>query len=485
LEVDGKPVIVEKFKDVSYARFAFSGGVRIVASVSPTLTDYVLSPLRLRIPVKRAGNNLSFSISSPGKFVLQCEGREKLFIFADAPEDTRPQLGAPNVLNVLDFVADRAGASLQRDSIQKALDTVAARPNGGVLYFPAGTYLTGTLVIRSHTTVYLESGALLQGTANPGDYYIPGAASIRPEGTGALLYFLGADGSRIIGRGTIAGRGTQIRQVVKDHPRICNLVRSRNCEIADVIVRDSGGFNVHARSCENLRLHDYKIINDLSLSNQDGTDPDSSRHVVIDGVFMYTSDDAVAVKADVGLCEDVVVKNCVFWTKKSALKVGSDPYLGARNILFENNDVLHADRALALYARRGFIENVRYIDNTAEFVGEDIKQQTIVFLVSNVGPGGETSPVTKGPYAGYIKDVLVDGFLACQPSPKPSVIRGLGPGHSVSNVRFRDFYLGGRPVKTAADAGIEIGPDAEHVTFAIDGGVPSAAAAMRLPKWAK
>ena len=486
--VDGQSVPVEKFKDISYARFSFNGQATVTVSVAAPFGDYVLCPVRLQIPVARRGSELSFTLARSRKLVLQCEGLEKLFLFADAPEAHPPQLGASDVVNVIDFVSDRTGATLQRENLQRALDAIAARPKGGVLYFPAGTYLTGTLVIHSNTTVYLESGALLLGTANPKDYYVAASEPPRTKpgtGTGALLYFVDAENSRLIGRGTVAAQGTKIRQLVKDHPRICNFIRCKNCEIADVVIRDSGGFNIHALRCENLLLHGYKIINDLALSNQDGTDPDSSRHIVVDDVFMYTSDDAIAVKADLGLCEDVVVKNCVFWTKKSALKVGSDPYFGARAIVFENNDVLHADRALALYARMGFIENVRFMHNTAEFVGDDIKQQTIVFLVSKLGPDGESSAGKKSPYTGYIKDVLVEGFLSCQPSAKPSVIRGDGPGHEVSNVGIRDYYLGGRPVKSAADAVLEIGVDVRNISFAITGAPPPEAAAMRLPAWAK
>lgn len=480
--VDGQPIAVEHFKDVSYARFAFSDRATVTIAVTPPFIDFVLSPLRLQIAAQRTANGIAFDLTAPRKLVLQCKGHEKLFLFADAPEAHAPRLGDTNVVDAREYVKDRTGSTLQTDAIQAALDAMAARPRGGVLYFPAGTYLTGTLVIHSHTTVYLESGALLQGTANPKDYCVP--PGVGGHGTGALLYFIAAEGSRLIGRGTVAGQGTKIRQVVDDHPRICNLVRCRNCEIADVIIRDSGGFNIHARQCENLSLHGYKIVNDLTLSNQDGTDPDSSRHVVVDDVFMYTSDDAIAVKADEGPCDDVVVKNCVFWTKKSALKVGSDPYFGARNVVFEHNDVLHSDRALALYARHGFIEHAHYVDNAAEYVGDDAKRQTIVFLVSQVGPGGETSS-GKGPYAGYIKDVVVDGFVTGRLSPEPSVIRGDGPGHEVSAVLIRNFYVDGRPVHSAADGGIDIGPDARGVTFSIAGSAPMGAAAMHLPDWAK
>ena len=131
--------------------------------------------------------------------------------------------------------------------------------------------------------------------------------------------------------------------------RQCN-----NAGIYDVILRDAGGFTIHMLNSSNLTMKGYKIINDLSLPNEDGTDPDGCNGVVVDDVFMYTSDDAIAVKADHQICENIMVKNCVFWTVKSALKVGSDPYFGARNIVFQNNDVVYADRALALYSGKGF-----------------------------------------------------------------------------------------------------------------------------------
>ena len=179
---------------------------------------------------------------------------------------------------------------------------------------------------------------------------------------------------------------------------------------------------------------------------------------------MYTSDDAIAVKADDGLCEDVLVKDCVLWTKKSALKVGSDPYFGARHIRFEHNDVIHSDRALALYARHGFIEDADYVDNAAEFVGGDSKRQNIVFLVSKMGPGGETAR-GRAPYTGYIKHVRVDGFSALTPGPEPSVIAGDGRGHAVSDVVIRGYTIAGRPVRSAADGNIQVGPDVTGLVF--------------------
>ncbi len=255
------------------------------------------------IPTAVAGREVSFSIRPAHRLILQVDLLEKLLIFADAPEDHPPRLGEPGVVSVLDNVPDRTGATRETREIQRAIDQVAAAGGGrgGVLYFPAGEYRTGTLYPKSNVTLYLESGALLQGTADPADYLDHNGAA---KGPLALINFDRAHDAWIKGRGVIASAGTALRARTEKHIRICNFVGCERCGIFDVILRDAAGFNVHVLQSREILLKDYKIVNDLRLSNQDGTDPDSSDGVTIDGAFMATSDiAAIAVKADVGLPE--------------------------------------------------------------------------------------------------------------------------------------------------------------------------------------
>jgi hypothetical protein len=142
-----------------------------------------------------------------------------------------------------------------------------------------------------------------------------------------------------------------------------------------------------------------------------------------------------------------MIKDCVFWTIKSALKIGSDPLRGARDITFQNNDVIHADRALALYVgSRTFIENVNYLGDKSEEVGGDAKKQLIIFDISDAKKLGR----------GYIKNVSVTDYTAYQFSPNDSTIKGLDADHQVSNVTFKNLVIEGRPRLSAADARIKI-----------------------------
>lgn len=61
------------------------------------------------------------------------------------------------------------GKTLNTGSLQGAIDGLHAR-GGGVLRFPAGRYLTGSLRLKSGVTLYLEEGAVLLGSTSPYDY---------------------------------------------------------------------------------------------------------------------------------------------------------------------------------------------------------------------------------------------------------------------------------------------------------------------------
>jgi hypothetical protein len=460
LFVNGKEIFVERFKDISYARFAFNGKVNVKINVVQSFDEYKLSPVSYAIPSQKSNNTIAFELNRSRKLIVQIKGiDEKLFVFADDPEKDAPKIGDKNVTSLLGFVSDNKGAELQTGGIQKAIDQVSKK--GGVLFVPNGKYLTGTFIIRKNVTLYLESGALIQGSGNLKDYNDNGdnkTKKITYE-KGALIYFDKADNAKIMGRGTIAMQGTKVKAETGVKIRTCNLRECKNAGIYDVVLRDAGGFNIHILHSSGIMMKGYKIINDLSLPNQDGTDPDGSNGVTVDDVFMYTSDDAIAVKADSRLCENVLVKNCVFWTVKSALKVGSDPYFNARNIIFQNNDVVHADRALALYAGKGNIEQVKFVDNKSEDVGGNAKQQLIVFQVSNAK---EESQETERRGIGYIKNVQVINYTAYQQSPKKSLVSGTvskdGALHKVSDVVFKNLVIEGKHCLSAEDAGIILTP---------------------------
>ncbi|MEO8111144.1 MAG: glycosyl hydrolase family 28-related protein [Ginsengibacter sp.] len=61
------------------------------------------------------------------------------------------------------------GTTLNTVFIQKAIDDCNAG-GGGKVIFPAGKFLSGTIVLKDNVTIHLDKNALLLGSTNVDDY---------------------------------------------------------------------------------------------------------------------------------------------------------------------------------------------------------------------------------------------------------------------------------------------------------------------------
>src|SRR5690242_4327422 len=71
--------------------------------------------------------------------------------------------------NVRDFGAIGNGVNLDSKSINRAIDTIASK-GGGTLIFPAGVYLSGSIRLKSNITLYLDQGAVIEASPNVSNY---------------------------------------------------------------------------------------------------------------------------------------------------------------------------------------------------------------------------------------------------------------------------------------------------------------------------
>jgi polygalacturonase len=73
------------------------------------------------------------------------------------------------MFDVKTFGAKADGKSSDREPINKAIDAAAAA-GGGTVYFPAGTYVTGSIRLKSNITLQFEHGTVLEASADPVAY---------------------------------------------------------------------------------------------------------------------------------------------------------------------------------------------------------------------------------------------------------------------------------------------------------------------------
>src|SRR5215831_6656868 len=73
------------------------------------------------------------------------------------------------VFDVKTFGAKGDGKNLDRAAINRAIEAASAA-GGGTVTLPAGTYLTGSIRLRSNITLYLDSGATLEASPEASAY---------------------------------------------------------------------------------------------------------------------------------------------------------------------------------------------------------------------------------------------------------------------------------------------------------------------------
>ena len=448
VSVNGQAIFVEQYKNINYARFAFSGSINITITAKQTVSSYKISPKSYNIQATKSGNTVSFSLTQPRKLLITINSLSNLLLFTDPLEVNPPQLGSPNVVNVMNYVTDNTGATPQTTQIQQAINDVSALNGGkgGVLYFPDGKYLTGSLTIKSNVTIYLKSGALIQATSNPGDF--PNLH---------FLFFDHASNAKIIGRGVIDGNGKALRTVNNTSGQIflIETAGSSNLDFEDVVLRDSGFWTMHILGADAVTISNIKEINDMTLKNIDGIDPDSATNVTVDNVFLYTEDDCFAIKTSgrsniLQPVNNILIQNSVCWTKHGGLKVGTESKANFSNITYQNNDVVNAVRAMYLVMDDGAaMQAITFSNNRSE----TITNQLLSFII------GKRNGI------GTISNITVDNFTAASFSPNNSTIYGYNATHEVTNVAFHNLIIAGALRMSLSDAKITTNAYVSNITF--------------------
>jgi polygalacturonase len=162
--------------------------------------------------------------------------------------------------------------------IQAAIDA-CAKAGGGTVYFPAGTYLSGTIVLKSHVTLHLDSGAALLGSKNLEDYpaHIPALRSYTDTYTDkSLVYAEDVENIAITGHGVIDGQGAAFHGPYKVRPYLMRFVSCRNVSVDGVTIKDSPMWVQHYLACDDVTIRGITVHSRVN-GNNDGIDIDGCR----------------------------------------------------------------------------------------------------------------------------------------------------------------------------------------------------------------
>jgi polygalacturonase len=357
--------------------------------------------------------------------------------------------GAPGrTFAARDFGA--AGDGVRRDTaaIQKAVDACAAA-GGGTVCLDAGTYLSGTIVLRSRVTLRLESGAVLRGSKDLADYpsRVPALRSYTDAYTEkSLIYAEKEEGVSIEGAGTIDGQGAAFKGPYKVRPYLMRFVECRNVAVRDVLLKDSPMWVQHYLACDGVRLENLRVQSRVNHNN-DGIDIDGCRRVEISGCRIVSGDDAICLKSTLDRpCRDVLVRDCEVSSLCNGLKLGTESNGGFENVRFRNCRVYDTKLAgLALeIVDGGTMDGIEVEDVSMENVGAAIF----------IRLGDRARPFKEGmerPPAGKLGNVTIRRVKATGAGKVGSAIAGI-PGHPVERIRLEDVSIVSAGGGTASEA---------------------------------
>jgi hypothetical protein len=250
------------------------------------------------------------------------------------------------VRNVSSYGAKGDRRTNNAAAIQKAIDA-CADAGGGTVFFPAGDFLSGTIILKGNVTLHLSPGATLWGSREMADY-----------NPGYLIYAHNAENIGIEGSGTINGNGntywdSDFKAKPKRPDALIRLERCRNVRIRDIRIRNTPKFGIHPVECDGVSVRGISMITDMRGPNTDGIDPDSSRNVAISDSYIETGDDAICLKSHRLPCENITVSNNVLISDDSAIKIGTGSYSDIHHCVFSNCVITGTRYGLAMYVKDG------------------------------------------------------------------------------------------------------------------------------------
>jgi polygalacturonase len=401
------------------------------------------------------------------------------------PLDAAPtMLGGEGWVSVRRFGAKGDGQTIDSDAINKAIDHVASL-GGGTVYFPAGTYASYTVRLKSRVTLYIDTGATILAAAPTasGGYDHPDPIGdwrdYQDFGHGhwrnSLIWGDGLHDIAILGPGLIwgkgLGRGDGKDNWLKDPSgpgtgnKAIGLKNCRNVILRDIRILEGGWFALLATGVDNLT-----IDNLLVDTNRDGFDIDCCRNVRISNCTVNSPyDDGICPKSSFALGEPRITENLTItgcfvtgnyaigsvldgtWRKMppsfapkihGRIKFGTESNGGFRNIAI-SDCVFEDSRGLAFETVDGaMIEDV----SVSNITMRGIVDAPIFLRVGKRmrGPGGV--PI------GTMKRILIQNVVSSNASLLPSVVAGLSE-RPIEDVRIADSYfhhVGGAPQAMAS-----------------------------------
>lgn len=360
------------------------------------------------------------------------------------------------VFNVVtNFKAINNGQQITTKQLQNAIDE-CSKKGPARLFFPAGMYLTGTLILKSGVHLELDKGAKILGSTDAKDYIV-----IQQEYKNntdlqvdkSLFYAEKVNDISITGKGIIDFQGTSPVYLGtgnndKRRPYGIRIISSKNIYVSGIMLLNSPQWMQHYLDCENLMVENINVYNHAHQNN-DGIDIDGCKNVYLRNSRIDSDDDAICLKSNgPSVCENVLIENCTAASHCNALKLGTETTGGFKNILYRNckveQSVTGFHRVNGTETTRTAITLIITDGGKMENVWFDTIQATDCVTPIFVTLGNRSRKHTASaptPAVGSIKNILISNIKAFGAGPMASSVTGLNNENKINNVVLKNITI--------------------------------------------
>ncbi|MCR5754686.1 MAG: DUF1080 domain-containing protein, partial [Acetatifactor sp.] len=460
-----KVPIVSYLSDYDYAEFSFSGTVDIEVTASETISSYSISPMAKNITGTVSDKKLTFSLSSSTYVIVKINNMKKLVIAADPLETDIPASSGPGIYNVTasKYNADKTGATLATAAIQGAIDD-AHNAGGGIVYVPAGVYKCANLYLKSNVTLYLAGGSVIVGTGNGADYVTDfNKSSLGKNGTFFIRTTTGSHDITIRGRGTIDGRGVDMRVNSNFLNNLLVPMQTSNFLLDGITLRDGGFWAFMVVRSDHVTIKNYKGFQTMSYLEADAMDINESQNVLVKHGIGISDDDTFSTKTwwqtgmsanwpgTVENIDTVTFDDCIAWSKCVAFKIGMGTGQLQKNVIFKNSSIFQCARGMVVdhcYSTPA-VQNVTFYNIDIERCGiNQFGNKWFSVATSTAGP---------------VNNIKFENINVRATGSQQGYIRGYDDVGTVDGVLFSNVTVNGNKAATLEDLNAKQGDYATNV----------------------